>query len=176
MVDDIVASVEYRSIEGFPGYQVGSDESIWSARGSRGKEWRRIKTPVIGPGYKGFSIYDGDGKQHIVLLHKIVADAFLGPKPSPEMEVRHLDGNALNCLPSNLAWGTRKQNVEDAIIHGTATIGENNGQSKLKNDDVRKIKTMLANGERVGIIAKTFKVTSSAISSIKAGKSWKRIA
>ena len=45
-----------------------------------------------------------------------------GPRPSPEHEARHSCGNGHEgCVNgAHLQWGTRKQNVADAIKHGTA--------------------------------------------------------
>lgn len=51
-------------------------------------------------------------------VHGLVAWAFCGPRPA-DLEVRHLDGNKLNNAPSNLAYGTRSENAQDAIRHGT---------------------------------------------------------
>lgn len=58
----------------------------------------------------------GRGKTYMV--HQLVAEAFLGPKPK-KLVVRHLDGNYLNNNIENLAYGTQKQNLADAIAHGT---------------------------------------------------------
>jgi hypothetical protein len=59
-----------------------------------------------------------DGVYHREFAHRLVARAFLG-KPEPGHEVRHLDGNRTNNHVSNLAWGTRAENVNDAVTHGT---------------------------------------------------------
>ncbi len=51
-------------------------------------------------------------------VHRIVAIAHTGPPPIG-MECRHLDGDPTNNSVANLAWGTRSQNVLDAVAHGT---------------------------------------------------------
>lgn len=48
----------------------------------------------------------------------MILRAFAGPPPSPKHVCRHLDDDSWNNLPVNLAWGTRKQNAEDAIRNG----------------------------------------------------------
>lgn len=48
----------------------------------------------------------------------MVCEAFHGLRPEG-MEVRHLDGNSQNDAASNLAWGTRSENIRDAVRHGT---------------------------------------------------------
>lgn len=60
-------------------------------------------------------------------VHRIVADAFLPPRPSMKHEVRHLDGNRANCAANNLAWGTRKENAEDRERHGRTASGPSHG-------------------------------------------------
>jgi hypothetical protein len=47
-----------------------------------------------------------------------VAEAFHGPRPVG-LEVRHLDGDSLNNAASNLRYGTRTENLLDAVEHGT---------------------------------------------------------
>lgn len=53
-----------------------------------------------------------------VRVHVLVLLAFVGPRP-PCHEIRHLDGNRLNNTLTNLTYGTKSQNVRDAIAHGT---------------------------------------------------------
>ncbi len=54
--------------------------------------------------------------------HSYVCEKVKGQKPSPLHEVLHSCGNGANgCVSGNhLSWGTRKENVADAIEHGTA--------------------------------------------------------
>lgn len=52
-------------------------------------------------------------------VHVLVMLAFVGPRPAG-MEVRHLNGNPADNRLSNLRYGTRAENVQDAIAHGTA--------------------------------------------------------
>jgi hypothetical protein len=56
-------------------------------------------------------------------------------------------------------------------MHGTRAKGEKLGISKLKEDDVRKIRELIGTMS-MGKIADKFGVTKSNISYIKRGKSW----
>lgn len=60
---------------------------------------------------------NGQRKQRFV--HCLVALAFLGSRPSRAHECCHIDGVKLNCSADNLAWGTRRRQVEDKRRHGT---------------------------------------------------------
>lgn len=51
-------------------------------------------------------------------VHSLVMEAFVGPRPEKQ-EVRHLNGNPADNRLVNLAYGTRTQNILDAVEHGT---------------------------------------------------------
>jgi NUMOD4 motif/HNH endonuclease len=59
-----------------------------------------------------------DARRLTVAVHRLVALAFLGPRP-PGQEVRHLDGTRTNNALPNLSYGTRSQNQIDSVQHGT---------------------------------------------------------
>lgn len=65
-------------------------------------------------------LHDGGGRttQKTRLVHQLVAEAFLPPKPFPEAEIRHKDGNHLNNRADNLEWGTKSENVLDQVRDG----------------------------------------------------------
>lgn len=58
-----------------------------------------------------------DGKQVTHEVHRLVALAFLGPRPAGA-DVRHLDGDCLRPHVDNLAYGTRSENQYDLVAHG----------------------------------------------------------
>lgn len=59
-----------------------------------------------------------DGRGSTKLVHKLVAEAFIGPCPRG-MEVRHGDGNYLNNRASNLSYASHSINMFDRRRHGT---------------------------------------------------------
>lgn len=77
------------------------------------------RTPVwrgAGCRYRSVGLSKG-GRKTTRSVHSLVAEAFHGPRP-PGAVVRHLDGDALNNLATNLAWGTPLENIQDALAHG----------------------------------------------------------
>lgn len=58
------------------------------------------------------------GKPSSRSVHSLVIEAFVGPRPEG-MDVCHNDGNPLNSHVSNLRYGTRSENILDAVVHGT---------------------------------------------------------
>lgn len=61
-----------------------------------------------------------DGKRKTAYVHRLVAEAFLGPCPEGQ-QVRHWDGNPDNNRIDNLLYGTPSQNVLDTVRYGNHT-------------------------------------------------------
>lgn len=107
------APEEWRPVVGWPEYAVSNTGRIVSYR--RGEPCE-LRTNVVG-GYPMVTFRVAP-RSHCTAVHRVVAAAFLGPRPDG-MEVRHLDGNRLNNDASNLAFGTRAENMQDKLRHGT---------------------------------------------------------
>lgn len=58
------------------------------------------------------------GKGNTRLVHHLVAEAFLGPRPDG-WDVCHNDGNPTNNVSGNLRYDSRQNNLLDKRIHGT---------------------------------------------------------
>lgn len=84
--------VRYRDIDGFPGYRVGDDGTVWSCWKRGGfpamtGAWRQLKTKQQKGGYLSVGL-KRDGKYHWLLVHRLVLMAFVGPCPEGS-ECRH---------------------------------------------------------------------------------------
>lgn len=78
----------------------------------------RVLSPHRHPnGYRQLSL-TRSGIREGWTVHRVVMTAFVGPPPCGQ-EVRHLDGDPGNNRLSNLAYGTRAENMRDAVRHGT---------------------------------------------------------
>jgi hypothetical protein len=100
---------DWRSSLTLPGYEVNSDGELRNAA----RPTRILKTPLT----EGYPSIRARGKS--CKVHTLVCEVFHGPKPTPGHEVRHLNGDRTDNRAENLAWGTRSENVRDAIDHGT---------------------------------------------------------
>lgn len=117
-----------------------------------------------------------DYGEHIGFAHRIVCQMVKGPPPFHRAHARHLCGKGhLGCFNAKcMAWGTAKDNHNDAVRHGTFTRGEAVGTSKLTEDQVREIRQMLGNARQVDIAAK-YGVSQALISAINTGLWWKHV-
>lgn len=61
-----------------------------------------------------------DGTLENVPIHRLVADSFLGEKPSPLHCINHKDGDKQNNDAKNLEWATISENITHAYHHGLA--------------------------------------------------------
>ena len=111
-----------------------------------------------------------------VTIHRLVLFAFRGP-PAVSMEARHLNGKRDDCFLSNLRWGTKKENMADKRLHGTIARfpGERNANSKLTENDIRKIRVMAQSGTTQRAIAKQFNVSFQHISDVVNKKRWEHL-
>jgi hypothetical protein len=61
-----------------------------------------------------------EGRRKTFFVHDLVVTAFYGPRPLGK-ECRHHDGVGTNNCATNLSWGTRSENMQDEVRHGTHT-------------------------------------------------------
>jgi hypothetical protein len=107
-----------------------------------------------------------NGQSVMIWSHIAVALAFIGPRPEGH-DVRHLDGNPRNNHVSNIAYGTRAENIQDAKRHGTFRTGR---KTKIDGPTARKIAQMR---DRTGWdIAEEFGISEVQVHAIRGGKSW----
>ncbi len=72
-------------------------------------------------------------------VHRLVAWAFIG-KQDEGIEVRHINGNGLDNRPENLCYGTKSDNMRDAIEHRTFSMSDWHPCAKLTKQQVEYIR------------------------------------
>lgn len=113
-------------------------------------------------------------------VHKLVAEVWI-PKPSDKHTfVTHLDGNLKNNHVINLEWHTkdslvikRRDFLKQKYIDSQRPIQINN--SKLKESDIKLLKSMLQRGVLQSKIAKMFCISEMQVTRIKRGENWGHI-
>lgn len=117
-----------------------------------------------------------NGRRVTKSRHVLVCTTFHGPKPSATHEVRHLDGDHENGIPSNLKWGTPAENEADKRAHGRVAEGSKHGIAKLNEEAVRILRIAIPRGLwNPTDAAKVFGVGPSVIRSVVSGRSWKHV-
>lgn len=125
----------------------------------------------------GYPRYDlrQDGKAHGIEAHRLVAAAFLGPRPAGT-EVAHADGDPKNCHYTNLRYKTHCENESDKRRHGTIASGERNGGAKLTAEKVIEIRQRLDRGETLEAVGNAFGIAFQTVSKIKNRERWAHVA
>jgi len=149
------------------------DDSYISNLGHVLRKGKPKKSIIAKNGYMVVT-FSVNNRSHTRYIHRLLALAFIG-KPKVGQEILHINGNRTDNRLSNLRWGTRKENVADAIRHGTATIGVNNGGAKLRETDIPIIKDLQSLGFYGREIAKHFDVSQQTIYRVVSGITYKGV-
>jgi hypothetical protein len=171
-------------VEGFPGYEVsdfGRVRSFWRSRGGHGGQvisatpQRILKGHLNRNGYRIVTLHSEE-RLHCLTVHRIVLEAFVGPRP-PGGCCRHLDGIKTRNRLTNLAWGTYRENTLDKVTHGTVPNrkGMAHPLAKITDQMVIKIRELCAHGHLQKDVAQMFDVAKPTVSDIVRRKKWKHI-
>lgn len=130
----------------YPGYLVSSSGKV------RGRFGRVLRPYYTGAGYLAVRISRGP----TVSVHRLVCEAFHGPKPAPDMQVAHNNGKSTDNRASNLRWATPLENAQDKKLHGTQFAGS----SALSSEQIREL---LVSEESTSRLAEKFNVSTNTI-------------
>lgn len=117
---------EWRDITGYEGYYQVSDLGrvrsvsriiVNSLGRTQHRKGRVLRASPNADGYPRVGLSQASVVKD-AYVHALVAMAFL-PPPAPGEEVCHYDGDPGHNVVSNLRWGTRTENLLDAVRHGT---------------------------------------------------------
>lgn len=115
-------------------------------------------------------------KNRHVLAHRSSYEIFVGVIPEG-MNVCHSCDNRLCVNPHHLWLGSQSENLKDAARKGRRfapdTRGERNGNRRLSQADVERIRSMYAGGQRKFRIAQAYGVSPSTVTDIVSFKTWK---
>ncbi|MGB2088057.1 MAG: HNH endonuclease [Psychroflexus salarius] len=172
---------EWRTVELEPQFKENQSIEVSNLGDARrikktGKTWP-VKLGNIN-GYASVSITLKAGGNRSRYLHKLIAETFLD-KRDDQIFVIHKDYDKQNNHVSNLAWANKKEKEKHQFKNpkwlAKSKMVKN---SKLSEDDVRKIKRMLNSPNRkykMRDLAKKFQISEMQLYRIKKGKNWTHI-
>lgn len=89
--------------------------------------------------------------------------------------ILHSCDNRLCINPDHLIAGTHADNCADKVRKGRQAKGQVCGNSKLKDADVKTIKSLFSTGSSNASIAKIYGVSGMCIGRIKSGATWSHL-
>ena len=109
----LVCMETWKVIPGYEGlYEVSDQGNVRTFR--RGANGRLLKPGRMPQGHLSVALGRGNSQ----CVHKLVLLTFVGPAPDRH-ECCHNNGNPADNRLENLRWGTRSDNIRDAVRHGT---------------------------------------------------------
>lgn len=168
----------------FPQYGVDRLGKVCSFSFNRSGKTREIKQYYDKDGYKFVRLII-DKKRYKRFVHRIVLSTFV-PNILNKPQVNHKNSIRHDNRLENLEWVTAKENVVHCIRQGNRVFtpqhrmkmcelfsGQLNPKAKLNKNQVEEIKELRNNGFYLKIIAKQFNISTSQVSAICCGRSWK---
>lgn len=106
--------------------------------------------------------------------HRVSYMLFIGPIPG-DVVIRHKCNNPPCVNPRHLLTGTMADNYQDAVRAGRAPMGERNGCSKLKVDQVLMARSLHAQGFKRAFISKQTGIPPREVWAIVTRRRWKHV-
>ncbi|MGQ4340348.1 HNH endonuclease [[Kitasatospora] papulosa] len=154
---------DWRKHPDHPAYAISRNGQV---RGPRGTILR--PETVVG-GYQRVRL----GRRRY-LIHLLVADLFIGPKPAGR-QVNHKDGDTSNNAVENLEYVTPSANVRHSldVLGRKRAGGSRNGAARLSEEQVRRMRaTFQAGGVTRTALANQYGVNRSTVGRIISGLYW----
>jgi hypothetical protein len=131
---------------------VGEDDECW--------EWHGYQED----GYGRFYF-----QERMVGAHELALTFTTGERRQSHFDTCHSCNNPLCCNPRHLRFDTRQSNVDDAVAAGRVR----NGNTRLTEDEVVKIRERYASGAPQTVLARDFSISASMVSQIVHGFRWR---
>ena len=174
----------WKNIENYEGYQISNfgnvkslSKKIKCKNGFRTTKEKILKLKKSKQGYLSIQLKN---KGNFFSVHRLVALAFID-NPENKLQVNHINGIKHDNRIDNLEWCNQSENQIHAYVNKlqipslhNRPNGENQGLSKLKNEDVMFILENYKKG--MGIkFSKLFNVSQTTILNIVNKKIWTHV-
>ena len=113
------------------------------------------------------------GVRYDATVHSLVMAAFVGPCPKG-MEIAHNTSDPSQNSVHLLRYCTHKENCQDRVGNGTEAIGERNPAARLKEVEVRAIRS-LADTMSKKELAAQFSIDRRSVQDIISRSTWRHV-
>lgn len=164
----------WKEVVGYEGlYEVSNRGNVRSfCRTPKGKI---LKPGTDTKGYYFVNLYK-DKKANTQRVHRLVLAAFVGEHPDGKPECCHNNGVRTDNRLENLRYGSRQDNVDDTVVHGTKVYGERVGSVQLTAANVLQIRKDYATKKfSQQELADRYGVERKTITFVVRGETWKHI-
>ena len=166
---------EWKRIAVYSDYEISTHGRVRSFQ--RNWNGRMMKQVTNHRGYRMIGLRSALHKQRHISIHLLVLAAFVGPRPSREMEGAHLDGDKDNNHIANLKWVTRKENQSHRKLHGTQIEGSDCHLSVINEDMVKTLIETAQRGKELTFkhLGKQFGLSQDIVRDIFQKVTWKHV-
>lgn len=105
-------------------------------------------------------------------VHQMVAEVFVGARPSAQHEVNHKNGRKADNHPANLEWVTQAENRAHETANRLDLRGVDHPRAKLTEEQVREIR---ASHSSQTSLARSYGVSQSLVWAIRNRKVWQHV-
>ena len=111
-----------------------------------------------------------------VVVHRLVAEAFIGGSPSRIHEINHKNGIKDDNRVENIEWVTPVENNAHSVANGFwhPHVGSNHGRAKICEADAIRIKGLAWNASAAAL-GKEYGISGTAVRLIWRGINWKHV-
>lgn len=128
-------------------------------------------------GYYRINLISPELRARKFFIHRLVADTFIQNNDvTNKTQINHINGIKTDNRVENLQWVTPSENINHAVKLGLFNVpkGENNGMSKLTEQDVKNIRH-LYQYKTIKELSIKYNVSTAAIRKILNKKRWKHV-
>jgi len=159
----------------FPDYEVSETGLVRRLIARQGSHAGKVIGQHYYPNGYVYVPLQRDGKRRSALVHRLVAEAFIGPSPFEGALVCHNDGTRDNNHASNVRWDNASGNQADRVKHGTDQRGEKNWSARITAVDVERMRDMHRFGEKRATMARWLNLPYGQVWRILDGDTWRHV-
>lgn len=166
---------EWRVIPSTPAYEASDHGRIRRVAATRRNPAGHIMRLGVGPDGRQRVRLCIDGQAKTLPVHRLVLEAFVGPRPSKHHVCCHWNDIPTDNRLSNLRWGSYIDNSADSKRNGRQVKGERHHKAKFTDAEVHRIREQVKAGKTPQELAPWYCVTPQTITKIALRQTWRHI-